>query len=136
MRDLGYYPLIMMALVALILQVTSPAAANNVTFHFYGAEDCGACMAFKRDGLPVVERSATAKGFAVSANIIPKTRDVPAVGIFGEADPILRVAARQLDYVYPPIFFVTRGETVLSVHGHDWRAALRQAEIAAQATTN
>ena len=71
-------------------------AAGTVTFHFYGAEDCPPCMAFKRDHLADVKAGGSALGFAVEDNVIPRTRDVPNPGVYGDRDPILRAAAPQL----------------------------------------
>ena len=102
-------------------------AAGTVTFHFYGAEDCPPCMAFKRDHLADVKAGGSALGFAVEDNVIPRTRDVPNPGVYGDRDPILRAAAPQLEFVYPPIFFVSQDGRIVSVHGHDWRAALDSA---------
>lgn len=136
MRDFAYFPLLIAALLVAAIHTAAPAQATGVTFHFYGADDCPPCVAFKRDGLPVVEQSASAAGYLVSANMIAKTRDVPTIGAYGATDPVLRLAAERLDRVYPPIFFVTRGGRIHSVHGHDWRAAMQSAEIAAQSTTN
>lgn len=111
------------------------AAAEPVTFHFYGAEDCPPCMAFKRDHLAHVQAEGQDRGFAVEDNVIRRTRDVPKEGVYGDRDAILRLAAPQLDYVYPPIFFVSKGGEIMSVHGHDWAAALKAAqEIAGQAS--
>ncbi len=108
----------------------TPAWAENdgerdVAFHFYGAFDCPPCMAFKRDGLPVVEASGEELGFTVRANLIEKTRNVATPGAYGEADPLLREAGLQMDRVYPPVFFVTRKGEIHSVHGHDWEEALK-----------
>ena len=107
-------------------------AASDITFHFYGAENCAPCMAFKRNHLPNVTAVAEDMGFGVAANVIARTRDVATVGSFGEADPILRKAAPQLRRVYPPIFFVTAGSEVLSVHDSDWRAAFEAAQQQAE----
>ena len=111
-------------------------AASDITFHFYGAENCPPCMAFKRNHLPNVTAVAEEMGFSVASNVIARTRDVATVGSFGEADPILREAAPQLRRVYPPIFFVTQGDDVLSVHGADWRAAFEAAQQQAELTAS
>ncbi len=108
------------------------AAASDITFHFYGAENCAPCMAFKRNHLPDVTAVAEEMGFSVASNVIARTRDVATVGSFGDADPILREAAPQLRRVYPPIFFVTQGSEVLSVHGADWRGAFEAAQQQAE----
>ncbi|WP_299988880.1 hypothetical protein [uncultured Ruegeria sp.] len=102
-------------------------AGQDVKFHFYGAEDCPPCMAFKRNHLSDVKAKGQALGFAVEDNIIAKTRDVPNPGVYGDRDPILRLAAPQLELVYPPIFFVSQGGEIVSVHAHIWRAALESA---------
>ncbi|MES0884432.1 hypothetical protein [Roseibium sp. SCP14] len=109
---------------------TGLAVANDqeITFHFYGAEDCPPCMAFKRSGLPVVQKSAQENGYLVSVNIIEKTRDVPKPGSYGKADDLLRKAASELKRVYPPIFFVTKGDEVVVVYEGDWESALARAE--------
>lgn len=105
-----------------------PARASDpITFHFYGAEDCPPCMAFKRNNLADVRALGKEHGFNVEDNVIARTRDVPNVGVYGDRDPILRLAAPQLALVYPPIFFVSQGGEISSVHGHDWSAALREA---------
>ena len=111
-------------------------AAKDITFHFYGAENCPPCMAFKRNHLPDVTAVAEEMGFTVAANVIARTRDVATVGSFGKADPILRQAAPQLRRVYPPIFFVTQGAEVLSVHGADWRGAFEAAQQQAELTSS
>ena len=98
--------------------------ALNVTFHFYGAEDCPPCMAFKWNNLSGVRAIGQTHGFAVEDNIIAKTSDVPNPGAYGERDAILRLAAPQLELVYPPIFFVSQGGEIASVHAHEWQAAL------------
>ncbi|MGI9408610.1 MAG: hypothetical protein ACR2OV_00955 [Hyphomicrobiaceae bacterium] len=54
------------------------------------------------------------------------------MGVYGKTDPILRAAAKHLTIVYPPIFFVSRNDEILSVHGHDWRAALEAARTKAR----
>ncbi|WP_291732014.1 hypothetical protein [Leisingera sp. F5] len=116
------------ALAALTVAAGGQAiAAGAVTFHFYGAEDCPPCMAFKRDHLAGVKAEGGALGFEVEDNVIRRTRDVPTPGVYGERDPILRLAAPQLEFVYPPIFVVSQAGRIVSVHGHDWRAALDSA---------
>lgn len=116
------------SLAALAIGSTAQAGTDpNVIFHFYGAEDCPPCMAFKRNNLPDVRAEGEAHGFAVEDNIIAKTRDVPNAGAYGDRDAILRLAAPQLPLVYPPIFFVSQREEIVSVHAHDWQAALKAA---------
>ena len=116
------------SLAALAIGSTARGGTDpNVVFHFYGAEDCPPCMAFKRNNLPDVRAEGEAHGFAVEDNIIAKTRDVPNPGAFGDRDAILRSAAPQLALVYPPIFFVSQGGEIVSVHAHDWQAALEAA---------
>lgn len=127
-----YKRLSVLGIAALSLIVApDPACAGNVTFHFYGAHDCPPCMAFKRDGLPLVRYSASENGYNISENLIARTIDVPRHGSFGENDAQLREAASALDQVYPPIFFVTRDELLVSVYGDDWRAAMARAEAEA-----
>ncbi|NVO57036.1 hypothetical protein HW561_14670 [Rhodobacteraceae bacterium B1Z28] len=117
------------SLAALALAAAGRAATDDqITFHFYGALDCPPCMAFKRNHLADVQAEGRSLGFAVEENIIAKTRDVPNPGVYGDRDPFLRVAAPQLDFVYPPIFFVSKGGQIKSVHGHDWQAALEDAK--------
>lgn len=111
------------ALFATSLQ-SKEAMAADIQFHFYGAEDCPPCMAFKRDHLADVQDAGATHGFTVAANIIPRTLDVPVKGVFGEGDPILRTALTHGGRAYPPIFFVSRNDRVVSVHAHDWEAAL------------
>ena len=104
-----------------------PAAAET-EFHFYGAEDCPPCMAFKRNHLPTVQATGETSGFIVAENVISRTADVPEVGIYGEADSLLRDALAVGDLIpYPPIFFVTKDDRVLSVHGANWREAMDRA---------
>ena len=113
------------SLAALVLASGGQAAANDpVTFHFYGALDCPPCMAFKRNHLATVRSEGESLGFLVEENIVAKTREVPNTGAYGDRDPILRRAVPQLQRVYPPIFFVSRSGEIVSVHGHDWQAAL------------
>lgn len=116
-------------LAALVSSYTGVMAADTgVTFHFYGALDCPPCMAFKRNHLDNVRAEGQAVGFVVEDNITDRTRDVPNAGIYGDRDPILRLAAKELDLVYPPIFFVSLNGEVISVHAHDWRVALVDAK--------
>ena len=105
----------------------------SVIFHFYGAENCPPCIAFKRDGLPIVQATGRDVGFDVRENLIARTEDIGQVGVYGPADALLREAGEILGRVYPPIFFITRGDEILSVHGPDWRSALDTAETAAVA---
>jgi hypothetical protein len=84
-------------------------------------------MDFKDNHLAGVQAAGAAQGFVVEVNVIPKTRDVPKSGAYGDRDPVLRKAAQQLELVYPPIFFVSKGEEIVSVHGHDWGAAVASA---------
>ena len=119
--------LLVATVFALVLVVGRPAQAEGTLFHFYGAEDCPPCMAFKRDHLAGVVEAGKAHGFDVRVNVIQSTRDVPTAGSFGDTDALLRRAAEGLSFVYPPIFFVTRGDTVVSVHRGDWQAALERA---------
>lgn len=107
------------------------AQEASVKFHFYGAKDCPPCMAFKRDGLPVVRTAAAKLGFEIAVNVIERTRDVATPGSYGAADAILRRAGARLKMMYPPIFFVTRSDRIVEVHDADWRAALARAERAA-----
>ncbi len=120
------------SLAALAFASTGQAATNDqVTFHFYGALDCPPCMAFKRNHLANVQAEGKSLGFAVEDNIIAKTRDVPNPGAYGDRDPTLRLATPYLDLVYPPIFFISKGDNIHSVHGHDWEAALTEARMLA-----
>ena len=105
------------------------AQADGVTFHFYGAEDCPPCMAFKRNHLDDVRAQGEALGFLVEANVIARTRDVPKPGAFGDKDAMLRSAAPHLDVVYPPIFFVSERGEVVSAHQHDWGEALAAVQL-------
>lgn len=115
--------------VAVTALIAGPArASDQVTFHFYGAEDCPPCMAFKRNNLADVQALGKTHGFNVEDNVITRTRDVPKAGVYGDRDPILRLAAPQLELVYPPIFFVSQGGQIASVHGPDWSAALSEAQ--------
>jgi thiol-disulfide isomerase/thioredoxin len=106
------------------IMIATAAASDTVTFHFYGAEDCPPCMAFKRNNLADVQAQGASIGFVVEENVIPKTQDVPTEGVYGDRDAILRSAAPQLEVVYPPIFFVSAANKIVSVHGHDWASAL------------
>lgn len=123
-------------LAALMVGIAQVSAGNNraaaVTFHFYGAEDCAPCMAFKRDSLKVVKASAARAGYAVAVNVIPHTRDVPKKGAFGDADGALRAAEPLIEYVYPPIFFISKNGSPVSAHGRDWEAAMARAEREAE----
>ena len=110
--------------------------AKDITFHFYGAENCAPCMAFKRYHLAHVTAVAEEMGFAVAVNVIKRTQDVATVGSFGDSDLILRQAAPQLPRVYPPIFFVTEGSELLSAHGSDWRGAFEAAQQQAERTSS
>ncbi|WP_293577788.1 thioredoxin family protein [Phaeobacter sp.] len=118
---------LMLGAAATVLLAGTVRAADQVTFHFYGAEDCPPCMAFKRNHLADVQAEGRANGVIVEENVITRTRDVPKIGVYGDRDPILRLAAPQLERVYPPIFFVSQGGRIASVHGPDWSAALREA---------
>lgn len=124
-----------LAITMLVALSAGQAVAKDqtVAFHFYGAKDCPPCMAFKRDGLPVVEAAAAKLGFKVSANVIDRTADVATPGSFGPADELLRQAAPQLEWVYPPIFLVTKNGTVVSAHRADWQKALTNAKQMAAA---
>ena len=98
------------------------------SFHFYGAEDCPPCMAFKRNHLQTVQRRGAEEGFAVVENTIPHTKDVPNIGSYGAADSLFREALAFGDLVaYPSVFFVTDDERIISVHSADWAAALSAA---------
>lgn len=107
--------------------VGAAGAGDHVTFYFYGADNCPPCLAFKRNHLANVQAQGATHGFTVEVNMTSKIRDVPKVGTYGDRDPILRVAAEDLRIVYPPIFFVSQGGEVVSVHAHDWAAALKAA---------
>ena len=115
---------------------SNEARTTPVTFHFYGASDCAPCMAFKRSGLPVVNASAKSTGFGVAVNMIDKTVDVPKPGSYGDTDALLRIAEKQLDIVYPPIFFVSKNGQIVSVHRGDWKEALVSAEREAAVRVN
>ncbi len=118
------------ALSALAISYTGAMAESaDVTFHFYGAKDCPPCMAFKRNHLEDVRADGQALGYSVEDNVIDRTRDVPNMGVYGERDPILRVAAQQLEVTYPPIFFVSKAGQVVSVHGPRWQDALDATRI-------
>lgn len=109
----------------------SAASASDVTFHFYGAENCPPCLAFKRNHLEDVRAAGRAAGFDVTENMVASIRDVPVEGSYGDTDALLREAATELVRTYPPIFFVTDGTDVVSVHGGNWRGALESAEARA-----
>ncbi|MEM8836709.1 MAG: hypothetical protein AAGE89_01350 [Pseudomonadota bacterium] len=134
---MSYFLQVLVALFLLMPGLSiSPAfaetASPSVTVHFYGAEDCPPCMAFKRNHLSDVRAEGEVEGFAVAENIIEKTREIGAIGIFGDADALLRRVGPQLPRVYPPIFFVTDGKEIVSVDRHDWRAALASAKATAE----
>jgi hypothetical protein len=118
-----YFTLALTVAVA-VLFVSSVSAKGDIGFHFYGALDCPPCMAFKRNHLEDVRKQGQQMGFAVHENIIPKTSDVPKMGSYGPTDDLLRKAGKQLDYVYPPIFFVTEDGKIVSVFAGDWKGAL------------
>lgn len=114
----------MRAAMFAILMSATPAWAEPV-FHFYGALDCPPCMAFKRNHLADVQATGVEYGFTVAENLVARTAEVPQVGIYGAADPILREALEQGGLIaYPPVFFVSEDGKVRSVHGHDSRSAL------------
>lgn len=119
----------------LALLVAVPALARGqttekITFHFYGARNCPPCIAFKRDGLPVVQAAGQQAGFDVIENLIDRTEDIDQLGIYGESDALLREAGLQMNRIYPPIFFVTQGDRIVSVHGPRWEDALMAAQSA------
>jgi len=107
-------------------EVVTAKEGQAIGFHFYGALDCPPCMKFKRYHLLDVREKAKHAGFSVSENIIEKTINVPSIGSYGDSDALLREAGKQLSVVYPPIFFVTRGDVVVSAYSGDWKAALNQ----------
>lgn len=121
---------IIWTVAVLVMLLSSAFAADDqtITFHFYGADDCPPCVAFKRDHLATVQTEAQKLGFEVRANMISHTVDVPKLGVYGNADPLLREAAKQLNIVYPPIFFVSRRDSIVSVHSHNWSEALTKAK--------
>lgn len=125
------------ALVGLCLTPFTARAlsADRIIFHFYGAQNCPPCIAFKRDGLPIVQASGAASGFTVIENLIERTQDIGEVGVYGSADPLLREAGEYLSRVYPPLFIVTHLDVILSAREGDWRGALADAEAAAAAET-
>jgi hypothetical protein len=106
------------------------AAVAEPTFRLYGAEDCAPCLAFKRDHLAGIRAIGRDAGFAVELHDIPHLRDMGRPGIYGPADPVLRAALGPLGRAFPPVFLVTDGDRVLSVHGPDWGAALLAARDA------
>lgn len=114
--------------------LSSPAFSNDsgVIFHFYGAEDCPPCMAFKHRHLEHVQAEGRNLGFTVEDNVINKTADLPKIGVYGSRDKMLRRAADQLAQTYPPIFFVSHNGEVVSVHGPKWQAALEAASTLAR----
>ncbi|MEM8851138.1 MAG: hypothetical protein AAGE03_14025 [Pseudomonadota bacterium] len=120
----------MLRLIFAGLALLPAPAFADITFHFYGAENCPPCMAFKRDHLAGVQAIGNADGFMVHENVIRDLRDMPEIGIYGDSDPILRAALDVGGRPYPPVFFVSDGDTVLSVHGQDWQAALLAARDA------
>ncbi|MEM7643948.1 MAG: hypothetical protein AAF366_15685 [Pseudomonadota bacterium] len=120
----------MLRFVVAVLVMLPVSALAETAFHFYGAENCPPCMAFKRDHLAGVQAIGHADGFAVHENVIRDLRDMPEIGIYGPADPVLRAALGRGGRPYPPIFFVTDDDAILSVHGQDWQAALLAARDA------
>ncbi len=68
--------------------------------------------------------------------MIDKTVDVAKLGSYGDTDALLRIAGKQLDIVYPPIFFVSRNGQIVSVHRGDWKEALVSAEREAAVQVN
>ena len=114
--------------IALAAMLFALPANAETSFHFYGAENCPPCMAFKRNHLSEVQAKGQSEGFKVFENVTARTADVPVIGIFGDADPILRKALATDNRIpYPPIFFVTRDDEVLSFHGTNWSDAMHSA---------
>ncbi|WP_343565294.1 hypothetical protein [Kiloniella sp. b19] len=103
-----------------------------MAFHYYGAIDCPPCVAFKKEGLPVVSRAGLKNGFEVRVHQLAKTVDVFRVGSFGSADPLLREAALELDSLYPPVFVITLDGALYSSHGFEWEEALEAARSLAR----
>lgn len=104
------------------------ASDSKIGFHFYGANDCPPCMAFKRNYLSLVKASAQEHGYSLKVNIIGKIQDVSEKGSYGSADPLLRKAEPSLSFVYPPIFIVTvNGDVVMAKTGN-WRKVMERAE--------
>ena len=85
-------------------------------------------MAFKKSHLATVQADAEKHGFQVRVNMVSRTADVPVHGAYGDADQLLREAANQLEIVYPPIFFLSRGDNIVSVHAYNWPSALAKAK--------
>ena len=128
MRRASTFILAALGVLVCAASTTAFAISTNVTFHFYGAVDCGPCMAFKKSHLPHVKEEAARRGFDVAVNIIERSRDIERTGVYGDSDEILRLAAKQLEFVYPPIFFVSRNGVVLAAYRSDWKAALAHAQ--------
>ena len=104
------------------------ASDSRIGFHFYGANDCPPCMAFKRNYLSVVKASAREHGYSVKVNIIGKIQHVAQKGSYGKADPLLRKAESSLSFVYPPIFIVTVNDDVVIAKNGSWRQVMERAE--------
>eukprot|EP00494_Astrolonche_serrata_P001778 UN01784 len=75
------------------------AGDSRIGFHFYGANDCPPCMAFKRNYLSVVKASAQEHGYSVKVNTIGKIQHVAQKGSYGSADALLRKAEPKLSFV-------------------------------------
>ncbi|MEO0946040.1 MAG: hypothetical protein AAFY06_14610 [Pseudomonadota bacterium] len=103
-----------------------------VAFHFFGAQNCPPCIAFKRANLPMVQASGDQNGFDVFEHLIERTEDIGQIGIYGVADPLLRQASPMLQRIYPPIFMVTQGPDILAAREGDWRSILDATEAAAR----
>ena len=104
------------------------AAKSNITFHFYGAQDCGPCLDFKRTHLEKVRKQGAELGFAVKDNMVRYTTDVARNGAYGDSDALLRKATQKRGHAYPPIFFVTKGNEVIATYEGNWKKALSLAK--------
>lgn len=124
MKHIVHYFLgiIISGLIASHSMAETPKGA--VGFHFYGADNCPPCQRFKNNHLADVKRLGEQKGFTVHANMVPKISDVSKTGIYGESDTLLREAAKNLRFTYPPIFIVTYNGQVKKAYLQDWRSAL------------
>lgn len=111
----------------LFAAIAATPALGEPTFHFYGAEDCPPCMAFKRDHLNDVIRLGAAEGFAVAENVTARTSEVATPGIFGAADAMLRDGLEASGGIaYPPLFVTSDDGATAFSHGADWATALAE----------
>ena len=99
----------------------------KTTLIYFGTDDCGSCMMFKRSGLKQVRASARRDGFKFVRRHISTVRKLGHDDAFGSYDPLYQAVAQKAGQHAVPMFGVVEDGKVIAAAIGNWPSMVRLA---------